>query len=208
VAFVIYLRRQDLSDSVPDRVHVSVAWRSIPIVALAVSLYLFLTVDDQALTGRGAIYAGIRAQLHGDALLFGSGANTMLRVAELGGTAGVVVGGEHGQAPHLLVRAGVLGLVLFALAAVALIAHRQWTPTRAVALGFLLVASAQFLTEPGWLLDPRDFDIVTMLFAIGVFAVQIPERASPRSGGDAQVDDPEPHLVPDLKLHLVPAGDA
>jgi hypothetical protein len=192
VAFVIYLRRQDLRESV----HVSVAWRTIPVVALAVSLYLFLTVDDQAMTGRGAIYAGIRAQLHGDALFFGSGANTMLRVAELGGTAGVVVGGEHGQAPHLLVHAGVLGLVLFALAAASLIAYRHWTPLRAVALGFILVASAQFLTEPGWLLEPRDLDIVTMLFAIGVFATQAPELQLQESAATDQVDDLEPDLVP------------
>jgi len=195
-AFVIYLRRKDLSESI----HVPVAWRSIPIVAIAVSLYLFLTVGDQALTGRGAIYSGIRDQLHGDALIFGSGADTMLRVAEIGGTAGVVVGGEHGQAPHLLARAGVLGLVLFALAAASLVAYRQWTPTRAVALGFVLVASAQAFTEPGWLLDSRDFDIVTMLFAIGVFVAHDSSPPLPKPGGPSQVDE--------VRLHLVRAGDA
>jgi len=96
-------------------------------------------------------------------------------VAEIGGTGGNILVGEHGQAAHLLVNAGVVGLALFALALVSLIAQKHWTPTRTVALGFLLAASAEFLTEPGWGLNTRTFDFVAIMFAIGSFVNQVPQ---------------------------------
>ena len=170
LSFIVYLRRQDLSENV----HMSAVWRSLPFAALLASAYLFLAIPAAELTGRGVVFAGIRDQMTGYALILGSGVNTMKRVAVIGGTRGVVLRGEHGQAPHLLVNAGVVGLVLFALALGSLIAHRHWTPTRALALGFLLVASAQFLTEPGWALDTRTFDMVTILFAVGAFVDRVP----------------------------------
>jgi len=211
LSFVVYLRRQDLRS---ENVHVSVVWRSLPLTALLTSAYLFLTITPADLTGRGVVFAGIRDQMTGYALILGSGENTMKRVAEIGGTGGVVLGGEHGQAPHLLVNAGVVGLVLFACALGSLVAHRHWTPTRALAPGFLLVASAEFLTEPGWALDTRTFDIVTMLFAVGAFVDRVPtggvgvrgvgggphsdaaSLGSPSSGPPDMKQDARPDRVP------------
>ncbi|GEM_PF-4897865 len=61
VAFLIYLRRQDLRENV----HVYLFWRCFPLLALAISFYLFLTAGLDELTGRGIVYAGIRAQMTG-----------------------------------------------------------------------------------------------------------------------------------------------
>lgn len=162
VLYVWYSRRSLRAGA--DRPHV--LWRVMPLVGFLASTGLFYLASPGALTGRGLLYAAMRDQLHGIALLIGSGPETMARAAFFLG--GFTVAGEHGQAPHLLVMTGLLGWSLFAVALASLVLLRTWSPQRRIALGLAVVAAAQGLTEPAWMLEVRTPGFVAALVAIGL----------------------------------------
>lgn len=145
-------------------------WASAPIFALAVSTAVFLTFSGEELTGRGYIYAGIRSQLRGYALIIGSGPGTMKRVFETNMLGTFEAIGEHGEASHLLVESGFVGFALVAIGLFALpLARAQWTTGQVAAVGFAVTASLQFVTEPGWTMDSRALNFVSLLLAAGLF---------------------------------------
>jgi len=146
------------------------AFRSLPLVAYLGSLYLFLSASSDELTGRGVVYSGIRQTMHGLELLYGGGADVVERVS------GGWVAGEHGQAPHLLVHTGVVGMLLFGLAMGAIAVMRHPTRSQFMGMAFLMVASAQFLTEPGWELSVRSMDFVSILLTTGLVAAHATRR--------------------------------
>ena len=164
-------------------------WRLLPLAALAVSTFQFLVLSGSELTGRGAIYAGIRAQLHGYALLVGSGPDTMQRIFRDGLLRHFQAFGEHGEAPHLLVQAGIPALVLFGLGLATLVTNkRPWSREQVGGFGLILAASLQFVTEPGWTLSARSLNFVLMLLAVGLFWRGVPRRSTP--------DRPRPRKAP------------
>jgi hypothetical protein len=142
------------------------AWRVLPLITFLVSTALFLFASPTALTGRGLLYWAMREQLHGFALVVGSGSETMERAALFMG--GFTAIGEHGQAPHLLVLTGVVGWTHFAVALTALAMTRTWTPRRHAALGLAIAAGIQGISEPGWLLEVRTSGFLTAVLAVGL----------------------------------------
>ena len=160
-----YLRTVKARTGETTRVLRLVSW--IPLAALTASTIIFLTADPQAFTGRGAIYQFIRSELAGESLLIGQGADIMELVLQASG--GVIAAvGEHGQAPHLLARSGVVGLLIFFLAMVAVAGRRRWVWPDHIALAFLAAGAAFFPTEPGWGLEFRETDFVAILLAVGL----------------------------------------
>lgn len=156
--------------------------RVAPLLLFAASVYLLLTAAGRELTGRGEILAGIRERLTGTALFVGSGPDTVstLRLAY-----GALAFGEHGEAPHIAVNAGAVGVVFFALALIGLARIRQWTPERAIALALVLVAATQFLTEPAIELQLRTMSFALLLVTIGLFAGPAPVLPGPEVSGPA-----------------------
>lgn len=147
----------------------TVPWplRLAPLAALGASAYLFYTDDPHALTGRGEIYAGIRAQLHGEGLLLGTGSAT---VSHLILAFNALAFGEHGQMPHIAVRAGAVGVLLFTAAMFAVARRKHWTPIQAVGFSVLFVAATQFATEPSWELELRTMACTSMILTVGLLA--------------------------------------
>jgi hypothetical protein len=185
VLFLLTYHHNILTDQVR---RISRVWRSIPIATFLASMFVFLMFSGSQLTGRGTIYAGIRSQLHGYSLIVGSGPDTMVRIFEDGLLGNFEAIGEHGQVPHVLVEAGVLGVVLFGCALLSLLVdNRPWSPEQIASLALTLAAALQFVTEPGWTLDARSIDFVTMLFAIGLY-----RRGSIGSVGYLQTNESRP----------------
>lgn len=169
ILVVLVVRRRVLGKSAAT----TIPWplRFAPLGALAVSFYLLYEADNRAFTGRGEIYAGIRNQLQGTAFFFGSGSDT---VAGLRLAYNALAFGEHGQAPHLMVRAGIVGVILFALAMLAIARQKKWTATQAVGFSFLFIAATQFATEPAWELELRTMSCVLMILTAGLLARTTP----------------------------------
>lgn len=147
-----------------DIIKVSRLIRAVPLAVLLASLVLFLFVPSSALTGRGAVYAALREFLTGWYLVVGPGPNT---VSEL--QLGFQLGGEHGQASHLLTQAGVVGLALFTAAMAALMFGSRWTLLQASGFGLVLVASTQFATEE-LELSTRTISYVVIVLSIGLLS--------------------------------------
>lgn len=142
---------------------------ALPLVMLLVSLVLVTAFSGAQLTDRGVIYAAIMQQMSGYALLVGSGPDTMHRAFELGLLGHFEAVGEHGQAGHLLVQTGLVGVALFCAAFLTLVLTRKpWSPPLVISLAFTVSASMQFLTEPGWTFNLRSLPFVGMLLAIGL----------------------------------------
>jgi hypothetical protein len=145
-------------------------WKVVPLGFFVASLVAFLTLSGSALTGRGAIYAGIRAQIKDSRILTGSGPTTMRNIFDDGYLGHFQAFGEHGQAPHLFVQSGIVGLALFGMFVLSFVfGCREWGPAKIAGFGMLLGASLQFITEPGWTLNARTLNLVTMLLALGLF---------------------------------------
>jgi hypothetical protein len=161
-------------------------WRLIPAGAFAASLFAFLTLSGDELTGRGWIFAGIREELQGYSLLVGSGPNTMERLFQVRSVTFEAVG-EHGLVPHYAVQTGVVGLVIFAVAmAVLAFDARPWSPGQVAAFGLLLAASLQAVTEPGWMLSSRTINFAVLLLAIGLFRRAAPTSEDPHEASQAE----------------------
>ena len=165
IVIVFVVRRRMMGKSVKT----DIPWplRLAPLAALAASAYLMYTDDPHALTGRGEIYAGIRAQLHGEGMILGSGSDT---VSHLILAYNALAFGEHGQVPHLAVRAGAIGIALFTLAMIAVFRKKQWTPLQAAGFSLLFVAATQFATEPAWELELRTMSCTLMILTAGLLA--------------------------------------
>jgi hypothetical protein len=192
--YVLWYRRSVLSGQ--DR-RVGFIWRMVPALAFTLSCTAFLLYSGDELTGRGWIYAGIRSQLKGYALLVGSGPSTMDRLFQSRSVAFEAVG-EHGLVPHILVQAGIVGLILVAAGLLALVLDpNRWSPRHIASFGLLLAASLQSVTEPGWMLSARTMNFASMLLALGLFTressaantpfrpqstTHAPETPAPKSG--------------------------
>jgi hypothetical protein len=164
--YVLWHRRSALSGQ--DR-KVAFNWRIVPSIAFALSFAAFISYSGDELTGRGWIYAGIRSQLKGYALLAGSGPGTMDRLFQSRSVAFEAVG-EHGLAPHILVQAGIVGLILVGAGLLALVFDpNKWSPRQIASFGLLLAASLQSVTEPGWMWSARTMNFASMLLALGLF---------------------------------------
>lgn len=146
-----------------ERLQVSSLLRVIPLGFLLASMIVFLFVPASAFTSRGAIYQGIRERLEGWALIVGTGPDTVstLRV-------GFRPIGEHGQSSHLLVYAGVPGLLLFAAALAAFLLGRRWSLLQVSGFALMLVASTQFVTEVALPLEPRSLPYAILLLSVGL----------------------------------------
>lgn len=173
---VVLLLRWTQREGRRDTVQVGRLVRAIPLGVLLASFVVFLFVPSSALTGRGAVYAALRERLEGWMLLVGPGPDT---VASL--QLGFQLGGEHGQAPHLLVHAGAVGLVLFAAAMSALLLGRRWTLLQASGFGLVLVASTQFATEE------LELSTRTVSYAVIVLSVGLLVGTLRESPGGMQV---------------------
>ncbi|KGN34978.1 hypothetical protein N802_00255 [Knoellia sinensis KCTC 19936] len=167
--------------------------RALPLLAFAGSSYLFLSAADDELTGRGVVYSGIRDAMTGAELIFGGGTDVVERIS------GGWVMGEHGQAPHLLVHAGIVGMLVFTFAMVASMLMKHPTRSQFMGLGFLIVASSQFVTEPGWELAVRSVDFVSILITTGLMATgavvavgKIPSRLGNARDSSVAVANPHP----------------
>ena len=172
--YILYGRHQVCRRN--EVVHVALIWRIAPAAFLLVSLQVFLTAAPTSLTGRGIIYSSIRRELTGYALLLGSGPDTVRRAAEAGLGGSSVPVSEHGQVPHLLVQAGVPGLLLFALAICSFILPRRWSVEQITCLGLVLAGATESITEVGWTIQPRSFDYVSLLLALGLSDVKAHHR--------------------------------
>jgi hypothetical protein len=170
LTFVVW-HRYRLARSNTGIVRVRWTWRAIPTATLATSMFVFMSYSGSQLTGRGSIYAGVRQQLTADTLLIGSGPDTMRKIFSAGLLRHFQAIGEHGQAPHVLVQAGVIGFTLFSVALLLLLFGRfEWAVVQVAGFGLLLTASLQFVTEPGWTFYPRSLQMATMLLAMGLLA--------------------------------------
>jgi hypothetical protein len=165
VMLVIVVRRRVLGKSTA----VTIPWplRLAPFAGLGVSFYLLYEADSSAFTGRGEIYAGIREQLQGSGFIFGSGSDTVsgLRLAY-----NALAFGEHGEAPHLMVRAGIIGLILFAAGMLTIVRKNRWNAQEAIAFALLFVAATQFATEPAWELELRTMSFTLLVLTAGLLA--------------------------------------
>ncbi len=168
----------------PGAIRVPLVLTGFPLVALGASIAVFLFISPMALTGRGVMYAGIRSQLTGVALLIGSGADTMTTIFERGLTRGYNAVGEHGEAPHILVNGGLVAMLLFTMSVVLVAFKRRWLRIELLALGLLFAASVEFVTEPGWSLEVRTVDFLTILLFIGFFRPVAPSPLPGERGGD------------------------
>jgi hypothetical protein len=176
ILYVWYSRRSQRAGATKPHV----LWRSLPLGGFLVSTGLFYFASPEALTGRGLLYAAMRDQLHGVALLIGSGPQTMARAAFFLG--GWTVSGEHGQAPHLLVMTGLVGWSMFAVALGALLVRqRGWSPRSRLALGLAIAAALQGMTEAAWTLEVRTQGFVAALLAIGLMCTDRSDE-SPGTG--------------------------
>lgn len=169
-------RRRIWGDRNPRRL--ALALRILPLAAYGVSAYLLFNSTIEALTGRGEIYAGIRSAAKGMEAIFGSGSGTVQNLS-LGYNA--LAFGEHGQAPHLLVQAGAVGMLLFAVAMIAVVAKTKWTPLQFAGYALLAVSSTQFITEPSWELSPKTTAFAMMILSAGLIARHYPSNAVPKS---------------------------
>lgn len=165
ILLVLAVRRRVLGKSNA----VTIPWplRFAPLAGLGVSFYLLYEADTSAFTGRGEIYAGIREQLQGQGLIFGSGSDTVsgLRLAY-----NALAFGEHGEAPHLMVRAGIIGLILFTVAMFTVLRKNRWNTQETIAFSLLFVAATQFATEPAWELELRTMSFTLMVLTAGLLA--------------------------------------
>jgi hypothetical protein len=169
-------------------------WRVVPAIAFAASLFTFLTFSGDELTGRGWIFAGIREELRGYSLLVGSGPDTMERLFQVRSVTFEAVG-EHGLVPHYAVQAGLVGLVIFAIAmAVLAFDSRPWSPGQVGAFGLLLAASLQSVTEPGWMLSSRTINFAVLLLAIGLFRRDPPSAEDPHEATPADLTPGRPQF--------------
>lgn len=151
---------------------------AIPLAASMASLAVFLTADPEAFTGRGRIYAGIREALSGAQLWYGVPWNTVLKATDGYMTA------DHGQAPHVLARAGVVGLTLWLAAMTALLFYGRFTRQQLLGLAILVSGSATMFTESAFELDVRTPGFFAMLLAVGLLS-------GPGIAGRTQQDAPE-----------------
>lgn len=153
---------------------------AIPLGATLASLAIFLTADPDAFTGRGRIYAGIRESLTGMQAWYGIPWNTVLRATD------GYIAADHGQAPHILARAGIIGLVLWFVAMVALLFYGRFTPLQLLGLVVLVSGSTTMLTESAFELETRSTGFFALMLATGLLAspeyssVQTPDHP-PRS---------------------------
>ncbi len=146
-----------------------------PLLVSVVGLFVFATVDDESLTGRGLVYRVIREALVGPSLLYGGDWS----IVELG-TDGYL-SGEHGQVPHVIARAGVIGLVLWFAAMAALLRERVMGLEQLVGLAILLTASVGMITEPRLELDVRSVSFAALLLVTGLLS-KPPEGDAPPTG--------------------------
>ena len=179
-----------------EPVRIPLLWRALPVTALGASLLFFVFSSGDTLTGRGRIFVAMREQFTGASLLFGTGSEIMTRLDLAGGFVPV---GEHGQAPHLLVQAGIPGLVLFCGALVSVALKERWNPLQVAALGMLVVVATQFLTEPGLQMNPRSLSFVVVLIAIGAMSGDTApgDAAAPDGPVEAGREDPADRASPD-----------
>lgn len=175
-------RRQQLT--------VPLLWKMVPLSALVISLVVFLGTSGVALTGRGFIYAAVREQLDGTALIVGAGPTLV---------EGLLGGSAHGEAQTDLIMFGVPGLALLLIALAQLLAVRSWSWHRLVALGVLVTASTRFPTEAGLMLNLRTTETAMLLLVVGLFAspengLSVDRSNRPRSGKSGA--KPAPLSVP------------
>jgi hypothetical protein len=163
VLFTLVLRRLIGRDA--SAVRIPALIRFVPLASLMLSLGELLWLTGSALNSRGEIYAGIRSSLHGSALLFGPGPDT---VGNLVLAYGARAFGEHGQAPHLLVYVGLPGFLLFAIGVASLVFKRRWNAESAAAFLFVLTAATQFFVEPVWELDITSMSLVVLMVTVGL----------------------------------------
>lgn len=141
--------------------------RAAPLGALVLSTWFLMVSEHREFTGRGEIWARLRDTITGYDAILGPGPGT---VGELVLAYGARAFGEHGQAPHMLVNSGVIGLAIMALALCAVAFKKRWDTYSVFGLLLLLVAATQFITEPAWELNIRSMSFVCMIASAGLFA--------------------------------------
>jgi len=169
--FVVVYRRRAAKSSRNDHMKISRIWLLLPVSFFTASAYVFTFYSGDQLTGRGRIYSAIREQLSLESLLIGSGPETVLEAYRAGFFGRFQPFGEHGQVPHLIVYAGLPAAVLFLSALLLMLfAPTRVTVLQTAAVGLLVAASLQFVTEPGWTLNPRNLQFLLMLLSMGLFS--------------------------------------
>lgn len=161
-ALSLYLRRRIDADG--SRIRLSPLFVMLPLAATVVSLALFLFADPAALTGRGAVYAANRAALQGPAFWYGVPWDTVLRASD-----GYLIS-DHGEASHIVARAGVVGLCLWLVALVRPLWRRRFTPEEALGVTILVGGAARMLTESTFELEARTVGFGALLLVAGLCA--------------------------------------
>lgn len=145
-----------------------------PLFASVLSVLVFLYAQPESLTGRGVVFEAIRNALSGPSVLYGTAWDVVPRMTD-----GYLTG-EHGQMPHILARAGVVGGILWMAAVFSLPRERRIDEPRSVAVAILMAASVGMITEPRFELDPRSVGFTALLLVVGLLV--LPSRRS-TSGG-------------------------
>lgn len=156
------------------RVAAALLW--LPLVTCVVSLAVFLLAAPEALTGRGVVYRAIREALTGPALLYGVDWDVVQTATD------GYLAGEHGQASHIVARAGVVGLAIWLLALYALPRVRMMDRSRLIGLSIMLTATVGMVTEPRFELDARSPSFAVLLLTVGLMAVRLPGRLGRERG--------------------------
>lgn len=154
-----------------DAVHVPSAVLAIPLLFGVAGLVVFVVAGPGDLTGRGLVYRVIREALSGPAMIYGAPWDTVEA-----GTDGYL-SGEHGQIAHVVARAGLVGLVLWFLALVALLRERHMGRHQLIGLAILLTASIGMITEPRLELDVRSGSFAALLLVVGLMSASPPLTA-------------------------------
>lgn len=160
ICAALYVRKS--TDKARGSLDIKDAITAIPLVATLGSLALFLTADPDAFTGRGRVYAGIQEALTGAQAWYGIPWNTVLKATD------GYLAADHGQAPHLLARAGIIGLALWCLSMMALLLYQRFSHLQALGLAILIAGSVTMFTESAFELDARSTGFFGLMLATGL----------------------------------------
>lgn len=145
--------------------------RWLPLLALAGSFVLFYTTPPAGLTGRGAIWMGIREAAAGYGAVFGPGRAALQTIEVSSSSSAFTPQHEHGLAPHLIGQSGYVGLTIMGIALLVLAISRTADEALLPVLASLGPAIfLQSLTETVWRFDVRSPSFFACLLFVGCAA--------------------------------------